>query len=50
VRAILGRPDEGNRRSMWFYVGPDNLNLDSESLVISFGRDGRAVGAEVAQG
>jgi hypothetical protein len=50
VRAMFGRPVEGDRHELWFYLGPDNLNLDSESLVILFGRDGRVVGAEVAQG
>jgi hypothetical protein len=35
---------------MWFYLGPDNLNLDSESLGVMFGRNGRVAGAEIAQG
>jgi hypothetical protein len=50
VRSILGRPGEADRREMWFYLGPDGLSIDSEGLVVRFGRDGRVGGAEVAQG
>jgi hypothetical protein len=50
VRVMFGRPVEGDRHELWFHLGPDNLSIDSENLVILFGRDGRVMGAEVAQG
>jgi hypothetical protein len=50
VRRVLGQPVEAHRREMWFYLGPDGLNLDSENLVIQFGTDGTVTRAEVAQG
>ena len=46
VRSILGRPYVGDRHEMWFYVGPDNLSLDSEDLGVRFGRDGRVAGRD----
>jgi hypothetical protein len=49
VRSILGRPQEADRREMWFFLGPDTL-FDSENLAVIFGRDGRVTAAEVAQG
>jgi hypothetical protein len=50
VRSLLGRPEDGDRESELHYVAPDPLRLDDEILVVTFGRDGRVVDAELVTG
>jgi hypothetical protein len=50
VRRMLGPVDEADRREMSFYLGPDNLQMDSEYLSVMFDGRGRAVDAQAYQG
>jgi hypothetical protein len=49
VRHAIGKPDDADRREMWFVLGPDPLGIDAENLVVSFDADGRATKAEQVQ-
>jgi hypothetical protein len=49
VRTAFGRPVEAGETTVYYYLGPDGLGIDSENLAIDFGADDRVISAEVVQ-
>jgi hypothetical protein len=53
VRRLLGRPDERDRRSLAWEVGPERasfIRIDSEYFHVSLDREGRFRAASFYQG
>jgi hypothetical protein len=49
VRDTFGRPVATDEHGLYFYLGPDDLRMDSENLAITFDSDNTVSGAEVVQ-
>jgi hypothetical protein len=49
VRDTFGRPVASDAHSLYFYLGPDGLGIDSENLAITFGSGDTVTRAEVVQ-
>jgi hypothetical protein len=49
VRTAFGTPVATDETTVYYYLGPDGLGIDSENLAIRFGTDDRVISAGVDQ-
>jgi hypothetical protein len=49
VRTAFGTPVAADQTTVYYYLGPDGLGIDSENLAVGVGTGDRVISAEVVQ-